>query len=158
MKDHVAKQITREEARYLLLHHLSGLVDYWERESRAKTSLEKLEGFLHSLLVTLDGGSCGLPGYAIVPMEPQGDIDYSKEQGYDHYPLFEGEEDLPGDSYDIGGALHEDIYKYRNKEVKRPKNLYDFGAHLAEDARKMHERHPQLAIESAKRRKELGFE
>lgn len=129
-----SKKITREEARHLFLKYVTSLVDYWDKESRAEDSRSKLEGFLHSLLVTLDGGALALPGYLLVPSTAEGDKDFAEEQGFDYHPHFD-EDDL-GESYDIGGGLHEEMYAYLRGEVERPENLYDFEQYMADEAKK----------------------
>jgi hypothetical protein len=110
-----AKEITKEEARYLLLKHFANLVNYWENESSAKTSKEKLEGLLHSILVTLDGGSAGLPSYLLIPNPHPDDKQYSIENGYDYYP----------NQMDISGSFHDEIFKYLQNKISRPENLYE---------------------------------
>lgn len=124
---HKAKEITRDEARYLLLKHLASLVNYWDNESRATTSKEKLEGLLFSTLVALDGGACGLPGYMLIPSTHDSDKEYATEKGYDYYPHCDN---LPEGTYDVGGALHEQIGEYLDGKVERPKNLRDFSDYM----------------------------
>jgi len=128
---HQAKEITREEARYLFLKYMVSLVNYWHKEAGVETR-DKLEGLLHSILTTLDGGAMALPGYHLLPCTDEGDKPYAIENGYDYYPHVK---DLP--SYDIGGGLHEEMYKYIRGEVKKPDNLYHFGDHLIDEGKKM---------------------
>jgi hypothetical protein len=123
-----AKQITADEARYLFLNQLSGLAEYWD-DVEGKSSLEKLEGLLFSVMVALDGGSGGLPGYAVVPMGQEVDIEYAKNEGFDYYPE-------PNINNDISGFLHEDLGQHLRNEAKRPENLYDFGNFLADEMKR----------------------
>lgn len=126
-----AKEITPEEARYLFMKHIADMVNYWDKESRAGTNRERLEGLAFSILVTIDGGSSGLPGYTLSPLSrSDDDIRYAKENGFDYYPK---------EPMDIaeGAALHEEFHEYTRGEISRPENLYDFGAFLAEDAKQM---------------------
>lgn len=134
---HKAKEITREEARYILMKHLVGMVGYWEKEDRAPSSREKLEGLLHSILAALDGCAMGPPGYHLIPCTSEEDKDFAIKEGFDYYPYVE-EDDLP--SYDVGGALHEGLHGYFEGKVKKPENLYDFGDHLVDDAKEMREK------------------
>jgi len=129
------KQISREEARYLFLEHITSLVKYWDQESRRASSREKLEGLAFSFLSALDGCAAGLPGYLLIPMQTEEDLAYAKEQGYDYNPL----PPEKADEADIGGSLHEEFHKYMQKEIKRPENLFDFGAYLAEMAKQFHQ-------------------
>jgi len=125
-----AKEITREEARYLFMKHIADTVHYWDKESRAESAREKLEGLAFSILVTIDGGSSGLPAYSLSPLSRSADdIRYAKENGFDYYPK---------KPMDIGAdqALHEVFHKYVRGEIPRPDNLYDFGAFLADEAKK----------------------
>ena len=128
-----SKAITADEAQYLFMEHVIHLIDYWEKESRAETSKEKLEGLMFSVLVALDGGSMGLPGYEVVPSrgnQAENDIAHAKENGYDYYPK---------EKIDIvGDGLHEIFHSHLRGEITRPKNLYDFGAFLADEAKKFH--------------------
>lgn len=129
---HKAKEITREEARYLFLKHMVSMVDYWENESRATTSKEKLEGLLFSILAALDGSSAEIPGYILIPSTHDSDKEYAIKQGYDYYPHCE---ELPKGVYDIGGTLHEHLHEHLVKKVKRPDNLYDFGKRMSDEVR-----------------------
>jgi len=124
---HESKEITRDEARYLLLTHLASLVDYWENESRATESKKKLEGLLFSVLSALDGCSCGLPGFMLIPSLHESDKEYAIENHYDYYPHLDK---LPEGTYDIGGSLHEQIHKYLDGSVERPKNLRTFNEYV----------------------------
>lgn len=119
-----AKKITRDEARYLLLKHLAGLVDYWEKESRAETVRERMEGLLFSVLAALDGSAVGLPGYKIIPIAD--DNQWLKDNGVDYYA-----------AEDIGSGMHSEIYKYLNNKVERPADLYDFGRYLVDEGKRM---------------------
>lgn len=106
----MSNEITRDEARHRFLEHMASLVNYWENKSRAKTSKEKLDGLLHSILVTLDGGSGEMPSYIVIPSPHESDKDYQIERGDDYYPYCSG---APKGTYDIGGALHELLNKYQ---------------------------------------------
>lgn len=140
-KNRQPKEITRDEARYLLMKHLSGLVDYWADEDgrhgiaeRNPTVADRLEGLLHSVLVALDGSAMGLPGYMIVPNPHPDDKPYAQRQGYDWEPPVP--EKLAERLCDVGGGLHEELFAYRRNEVRRPENLYDFAEFLKDDAKR----------------------
>lgn len=132
---HTAKEITRDEARYLFMKHMTMLIRYWTKESRAETTQERLEGLMHSILVTLDGNSGGMPGFYLIPSTHEGDKKYAIEKGHDYYPHVE---EIPG--YDIGGALHEELFSYIRGEVKKPENLYDFADSMRKEAIAMHKK------------------
>lgn len=125
-----SKEITKEEARYLFMKHISSLVDYWHKDTRETDPLRKLEGLAFSILSTIDGSSVGLPMYQLVPSPAsEDDIQYAKEHGFDYYP--KEPMDITDDQ-----ALHEIFYEYRRNEVERPENLFDFEAFLAEERTK----------------------
>lgn len=132
MTKHQAKEITQDEARHLFLKHIASLVEYWEKESRASTSKDKLEGLAFSIMVTLDGGSGGHPGYQLIPNTNPEDIDFAKKEGFDYYP--EEPEDIIGNS-----SLHNSINQYLENRAPEFKNLYDFGNYLADQAKKFHQ-------------------
>lgn len=104
----MSKPHTVEEARHILLKRLAGCVDYWERESRAESTREKMEGLLFSMLVVLDGGVADIPGYALIPLPHPTDQSYHEKRDENYYPMTE----LPENAFDIGGSLHEKISEY----------------------------------------------
>lgn len=100
--------MTRDEAREELILHFWSLVEYWEKESRQPNPREKLEGLLHSILVTLDGGSGMMPGFSVSAMVPPADIKYHKENDSKYFPPDE----------DLAGGLHEIMYSVGRKHGK----------------------------------------
>jgi hypothetical protein len=73
MADPVA--YTAEELREGFLEHIRNLVGYWERESRAPTPREKLEGLAFSMLNIFDG-TTALPAFDIVAAPHPDDKQY----------------------------------------------------------------------------------
>lgn len=71
---------TVEEMRELFLDQLDALREYWLNERRAPSSKEKLEGFMHSVLVMLDGGSLAVPAFDVVPSPHPDDEHYHRAQ------------------------------------------------------------------------------
>lgn len=92
---------TIKEARKNFLTQCRSIIDYWENESRAITSKEKLEGLMFSILSMLDGCNANMPGFLLIPYS---DEEYAKSKGEKYYPMTE----LPEDAFDIGGTLHEE--------------------------------------------------
>lgn len=92
-----ARAFTVEEMRERFIAHLEELARYW-----AKTDLERpefrqyiaekgetlyrIEGFLHSLLVTLDGGSADLPRFNLTPSPHPDDKAFCQSQGENWWP------------------------------------------------------------------------
>jgi hypothetical protein len=102
---------TEEEVREMFLKHLWGLVDYWatvEGKDSPKTVRDRLSGLMHSTLTTLDGCSMGLPGFEVRPHPHESDKDYHQERGENWFP----------DDVDIGGSLHELMYKFDPQRKK----------------------------------------
>lgn len=97
----MSRPYTKEEVREEFLEYIRGLVDYWEYESRAKTSKEKLEGLAFSILSALDGCAAAIPGFEVKAIGTEEDIEFYKKNEENYYPL-EGE--------DIAGCLHEHFY------------------------------------------------
>jgi hypothetical protein len=103
-------ELSVDEVRNNFLDHVRGIVEYWNDESRVKSSTkERLEGVAFSILVALDGGSAGLPGFVVAPSPHPDDKDYCKMEGENWYPK------APVVKCDIAGCLHELFYKKENK-------------------------------------------
>jgi hypothetical protein len=99
------REYTLDEVRDQLLKHIWFMIDYWEKEARAPTSKQKLEGLAHSILVALDGCSADLPAFDLLPAPCPEDKTYHQENGENWYPeAIKGQEDAS-----IGG-LHELYY------------------------------------------------
>lgn len=104
IKNSTPREYTEGEIREKLIKHFWGILEYWEKESRTTDTRGKMEGMLHSILATLDGCSMDIPGFEIIPICPDEDIEYHKEMGENWYP-----------KQDIGGGLHEIMYNYKPK-------------------------------------------
>lgn len=97
------RQYNQEEVRDLFLKKAKQIAYFWANESRANDPLEKIEGAFHSLFATIDGCSCGLPGFVLVPVGHEGDADWHRSQGENWFPR----QDESLLVCDIGGFLHE---------------------------------------------------
>jgi hypothetical protein len=109
-------ELAADEVREKLLSHIWGMIDYWDKESRAETTRAKMEGLAFSILTALDGGSCALPGFVVAPSPHESDIDFHKEHGENWYPPFEEDHVC-----DIGGSLHDHFHKFGRKHGFLPK-------------------------------------
>ena len=105
----MSRELTTDEVRDRFLDHVRGLIEYWSTvELNGDDSVEhRVSGVVHSLLVTLDGGSLGLPGFIVAPCPHQSDKQYYIDEGENWYP--ENHESQV--NADIGGYLHELLYK-----------------------------------------------
>lgn len=81
----MSKQMNEDEVRRAFIRKMWGLIEYWERESRASTSREKLEGLMHSVLATI-GGCTDLPSFILAPLPHNSDKQYSIDHGEDYFP------------------------------------------------------------------------
>lgn len=100
----MCREYTVGEIRKQFLEHIRGLVNYWDGIPE-KTITEKLEGLAFSILVVLDGGAMGLPGFIVAPIPHPSDKQFHVEEGEDYYPdNYEIEGRIKGD---IAGELHE---------------------------------------------------
>lgn len=100
-----ARAYTEEEVREMFLKHMWAMVDYWatvEGKDSPKTVRDRLSGLMHSMLTTLDGCSMGLPGFEVRPHPHESDKEYHQERGENWFPS----------DVDIGGSLHEGMYKF----------------------------------------------
>ena len=99
----MSREKTVEEVQQDLLEHIWYMIEYWEKDNRALTLRDKLEGLAHSILAALDGCSMALPGFAIIPNPHPDDKQYYIENGEDWYP----------DNVDIGGELASLLFAYK---------------------------------------------
>jgi hypothetical protein len=106
----MSRQYTSEEVREQFLRKVASYVKYWENESRAVTTREKLEGLAFGMLVILDGGCPDLPAFKVIADPHPEDKDYCIDNEMDYFPLSETKEDF--ENNDIGGGLHEHIHKF----------------------------------------------
>lgn len=84
---------TPEEVRELLLQHFHELSSYWANiplDAETLTCMQKvnqneveyrLSGFVHSLLVTLDGGTLDLPAFDLIPSPHESDREFHEKEG-----------------------------------------------------------------------------
>lgn len=79
-----SREITSDEVRDLLINKVISLIKYWDVESRAVTSREKMEGLVHSIFATLDGCS-ELPSFSIIPHPHPSDKEYYISNGENYY-------------------------------------------------------------------------
>lgn len=99
----MAHELTEDEVRQRFLEHVWGMVDYWERETRATTMRERLEGLAFTLLSTLDGCAMDLPAFIVAPCPHPDDKAFNQGEGDDWWPE-NHEADV---QCDISGGLHE---------------------------------------------------
>lgn len=71
----MSKAYTMEEVQEKFLNYLHALVDYWDKVN-SRNSKEKMEGLIHSILVTFDGTSIEFPALDIVLRPHPDDKDY----------------------------------------------------------------------------------
>ena len=99
------REYTEDEVRDMFMGHIRMLINYWDKETRKPTRREALEGFAHSFLVLLDGGSA-LPGFIVAPRPHADDKKFHQENGENWFP----ENHESNVKCDIGGYLHELLY------------------------------------------------
>lgn len=71
-----------------------------------KTAAERVSGMAFSLLVILDGGVPGLPGFQVIPEPHPDDREWAIGLGNNYYPQSEP------NGNDIAGGLHELFYTH----------------------------------------------
>lgn len=73
----------------MLFDHLDGIARYWARvqlDPGRDSVQDRLDGLLFSILVTLDGGSGGMPSFDLVPSTHEDDESYHRENGENWWP------------------------------------------------------------------------
>lgn len=87
---------TKKEMRAMFIAHLTHTAKYWATVDLSRPEFQKgiqeqgealyrLEGFLFSVLVALDGGA-GLPGFDLIPSPHPTDEQYHKDNGQNWWP------------------------------------------------------------------------
>ena len=108
MADDDPRVYTRDEVREMFLDHVRNMIDYWTDLYGELSVRDRVEGVAFSILSCLDG-STELPGFIISPCPHESDKNYLKGEGLNWFP----EE---GDRVDIGGSLHEHLFKDKGKD------------------------------------------
>lgn len=105
---------TTAEARAEFLQHVANIVEYWLKVDG--TERWRMEGAIHSLLVTLDGDSATMPAFIVAPNPHQNDREYHVKRGENYFPenfLISNENDIVGG---LPSRLHDDWNKYTKAE------------------------------------------
>jgi len=108
------KELTEDAVRAKLLQYVWGLVEYWEKESRATKTREKLSGLAFSILSTLDGSAMELPAFIVAPSPHKDDRGYHWDHGENWFP----ENNDVNVACDLGGSLHEFFHEYDPSKPK----------------------------------------
>jgi hypothetical protein len=105
-----SREYMQKEIQTLFLDHIRSNVNYWNRQTD-RDSLGKLNGLAFSILAMLDGCSCGIPAFEIIPVSHPKDKDFQIASGENYFPEFR----LPKEVVTVhGGAmLHELFYTER---------------------------------------------
>ena len=98
------REFTTEEVREQFMNHVRMLIDYWDNVED-RTSKEKISGFAHSLLATIDGSSAELPAFVLAPVPHESDKDYHIDNEENYYS------ENQNVNCDIAGGLHDLLYK-----------------------------------------------
>lgn len=106
-----SRAYTEEEMQELFLDNVRVMIQYWENETRASTSFDKLEGLAHSILVAIDGESCAVPGFKLIPDPHSEDKQFHINKGSNYYP----------EDFDIAGSLHDNLFKKRENGKENTK-------------------------------------
>jgi len=98
------REFTTDEVKEQFINHVKMLIEYWDKIEN-KTTKEKLNGFAHSLLATIDGSSVDLPAFVLAPSPHIDDKRYHIENGENYYS------ENNNVKCDISGNLHQLLYK-----------------------------------------------
>jgi len=99
-----SREFTTDEVREQFMNHVKMLIDYWDNVDD-RTTKEKISGFAHSLLATIDGSSVELPAFVLAPAPHESDKNYHIENQENYYAENENVK------CDIAGGLHDLLYK-----------------------------------------------
>jgi len=106
----MSKQLTPQEMRERFLDQVRSDINYWANLPD-KTPEERCSGVAHSILVLLDGCSMNFPSCLVVPLPHESDKEFHIEENTDYFPDIINIKDVMDN--DIGGGLHDNLYKRR---------------------------------------------
>jgi hypothetical protein len=72
---------TDEEVREQFLEKVYDIKEFWEKETKQKSTKDKLEGCIFSILALLDGSSINFPAVALIASPHSDDEEYHKKLG-----------------------------------------------------------------------------
>jgi len=101
------REYTMEEVREIFLGHIHMMVNYWDSDPRIENQTARLEGLAFSILVALDGGASGCPGFIVAPSTHPSDKEYHRKNLENWYP----QNNDAVVKCDISGCLHETFCK-----------------------------------------------
>jgi len=102
----MSKEKTTEEIKQEFINTVKSYVHYWDKLPDINTRA-KLEGLAFSIMVMIDGGASGLPGFILAPCPYKEDKQFYVDSEEDYYP----ENDEDSINGDIAGNLH-DLLKW----------------------------------------------
>ena len=79
--DDSPRAYTEKEIRSNFIDQIYCILDFWENESRAITTRDKMNGAAFSILAMLDGESMDIPGFRVSPIGTEEDRDYHLVEG-----------------------------------------------------------------------------
>ena len=101
------REYTMEEVRDVFLDHIYNMIHYWDSMVKEENQLERLKGLAFSILVALDGGANGCPGFIVAPSTHPDDKEYHRVNSENWYP----QNNDAKVNCDISGCLHETFCK-----------------------------------------------
>jgi hypothetical protein len=99
----MSRPYTKEECREIFMRQVRTMVTYWQNEARVDRN-EAIEGMAHSILCMIDGVSCALPAFKLIPYPHPTDKEYATENLENYWP-----NDI--DICDGGNYLHHQLHR-----------------------------------------------
>lgn len=112
------REYTEEEVREKFLKTIWGYIGYWERENRALTSKDKMEGLAHSILSMLDGSNIDLPAWILAPLPHKSDKLFHVVNEENYFPYNPRDEKTGAPTQvncDIAGGLAYELFRVRDR-------------------------------------------
>ena len=80
------REYTLDETRDLLIENIRYAVNYWDKDTRAGSTQERLEGLEWSILAILDGTTLGGPRFLVSPDPYPEDKEFHQSEGENWFP------------------------------------------------------------------------
>ena len=109
------RELTPEEIRMMVVNHVHGIVDYWDKVEN-KDTREKLDGVAFSILSMFDGSVPHIPPFIVAPATDKEWKKHFIAEGMDYFPNnYKVFRKVQGN---ISGSLHDEYSAFGYDKIE----------------------------------------